>query len=82
MEGRDSTTSATTINVWAVFLQEVESRKELAPKAEEEGAESSSSEANGPVASAAPTSTSTANQRGGSMSETGYKTVELNLESN
>ncbi|XP_043965214.1 E3 ubiquitin-protein ligase HECW2-like isoform X2 [Gambusia affinis] len=37
-------------------IQEVEARKELAPKAEEEGAESSSSEVNGPVGASAPNS--------------------------
>ncbi|XP_008298683.1 E3 ubiquitin-protein ligase HECW2-like, partial [Stegastes partitus] len=46
-------------------IQEVETRKEVAPKAEEEGAESSSSEANGPVAAAAPPSSSTADQEEG-----------------
>ncbi|KAM9334025.1 E3 ubiquitin-protein ligase HECW2 [Symphorus nematophorus] len=46
-------------------IQEVETRKEVAPKAEEEGAESSSSEANGPVAGAAPTSSSTTDREGG-----------------
>ncbi|XP_044200793.1 E3 ubiquitin-protein ligase HECW2-like isoform X1 [Thunnus albacares] len=51
-------------------IQEVETRKEVAPKAEEEGAESSSSEANGPVAAAAPTSSSIADQ-GGGTSEAG-----------
>lgn len=45
-------------------LQEVETRTEVAPKAEEEGAESSSSEANGPVAAAAPTSDNTADTDG------------------
>uniref|UniRef100_A0A1A8K4U5 HECT-type E3 ubiquitin transferase n=1 Tax=Nothobranchius kuhntae TaxID=321403 RepID=A0A1A8K4U5_NOTKU len=39
-------------------IQEVDARKELAPKAEEEGAESSSSEANGPVGASAPISSS------------------------
>ncbi|XP_069376809.1 E3 ubiquitin-protein ligase HECW2 isoform X3 [Paralichthys olivaceus] len=43
-------------------IQEVDTRKEVAPKAEEEGAESSSSEANGPVAGAAPTSSDAAEQ--------------------
>lgn len=43
-------------------IQEVETRKEVAPKAEEEGGESSSSEANGPVMAAPPT---TADQGGG-----------------
>ena len=42
----------------------METRKEVAPKAEEEG-ESSSSEANGPVAAAAPVSSIIANQGGG-----------------
>ncbi|KAM7375193.1 hypothetical protein PAMA_014331 [Pampus argenteus] len=46
-------------------IQEVETRKEVAPKAEEEGAESSSSEANGPVAAAAPTGSNIADQAGG-----------------
>ncbi|XP_042372171.1 E3 ubiquitin-protein ligase HECW2-like, partial [Plectropomus leopardus] len=50
-------------------IQEVETRKELAPKAEEEG-ESSSSEANGPVAAAAPTSSVIAD-RGEGASEIG-----------
>ncbi len=45
--------------------QEVETRKEVAPKAEEEGAESSSSEANGPVAAPAPTGSNVADQEGG-----------------
>ncbi|XP_029302866.1 E3 ubiquitin-protein ligase HECW2 isoform X2 [Cottoperca gobio] len=44
-------------------IQEVETRKEVAPKAEEEG-ESSSSEANGPVAAASTTSSITADQAG------------------
>lgn len=48
-------------------------RKDVAPKAEEEGAESSSSEANGPVATAAPTSTNTMDQLGEGTSETGTK---------
>ncbi|XP_037617759.1 E3 ubiquitin-protein ligase HECW2 isoform X2 [Sebastes umbrosus] len=55
-------------------IQEVEIRKEVAPKAEEEG-ESSSSEANGPVAAAAaaaPTSSVTADQ-GGRTSEAGAR---------
>ncbi|XP_026217690.1 E3 ubiquitin-protein ligase HECW2 isoform X2 [Anabas testudineus] len=52
-------------------IQEVEMRKDVAPKAEEEGAESSSSEANGPVATAAPTSTNTMDQLGEGTSETG-----------
>ncbi|KAM7365492.1 hypothetical protein PAMP_016412 [Pampus punctatissimus] len=52
-------------------IQEVETRKEVAPKAEEEGAESSSSEANGPVAAAAaPTGSNIADQ-GGRISEAG-----------
>uniref|UniRef100_A0A8C4H2G6 HECT-type E3 ubiquitin transferase n=1 Tax=Dicentrarchus labrax TaxID=13489 RepID=A0A8C4H2G6_DICLA len=42
--------------------QEVETRKEVAPKAEEEGGESSSSEANGPVTAAAPTSSNVADR--------------------
>ncbi|XP_070786535.1 E3 ubiquitin-protein ligase HECW2 [Enoplosus armatus] len=49
-------------------IQEVETRKEVAPKAEEEGAESSSSEANGPVAAAAaaaPAGSNIADQGGG-----------------
>ncbi|XP_071320668.1 E3 ubiquitin-protein ligase HECW2 isoform X2 [Trachinotus anak] len=46
------------------LIQEVETKKEVAPKAEEEGAESSSSEANGPVAAAAPTSTNKADRGG------------------
>nr|XP_020471000.1 E3 ubiquitin-protein ligase HECW2-like [Monopterus albus] len=45
-------------------VQEVKSRKEVAPKAEEEGAESSSSEANGPVATSAASSRNTAEQGG------------------
>ncbi|XP_074520630.1 E3 ubiquitin-protein ligase HECW2 isoform X2 [Halichoeres trimaculatus] len=45
-------------------IQEVDSRKEVAPKAEEEGAESSSSEANGPIAAAAPGSGAAAEQEG------------------
>ncbi|XP_062301535.1 E3 ubiquitin-protein ligase HECW2 [Scomber scombrus] len=51
-------------------IQEVETRKEVAPKAEEEGAESSSSEANGPVTADAPTSSNIADQ-GGGTSEAG-----------
>lgn len=54
--------------------QEVETRKEVAPKAEEEGAESSSSEANGPVVAAAPTSSNIADQEGGT-SEDGRRTI-------
>ncbi|XP_070850283.1 E3 ubiquitin-protein ligase HECW2 isoform X3 [Chaetodon trifascialis] len=49
-------------------IQEVEMRKEVAPKAEEEGGESSSSEANGPIAAAASTS-STITDRDGETSE-------------
>ncbi|KAF3706402.1 E3 ubiquitin-protein ligase HECW2 [Channa argus] len=49
-------------------IQEVESRKEVAPKAEEEGAESLSSQANGQVATAGPTSSNTTGPQGG-MSE-------------
>ncbi|KAM8721765.1 E3 ubiquitin-protein ligase HECW2 isoform 2-T2 [Acanthopagrus schlegelii] len=48
-------------------IQEVDTRKEVAPKAEEEGAESSSSEANGPVAAATRPKT----DRGGGSSEAG-----------
>lgn len=51
------------------FHQEVEARKEVAPKAEEEGAESSSSEANGPVGASAPSSNRAV--RGGRGSEAG-----------
>ncbi|XP_023124133.2 E3 ubiquitin-protein ligase HECW2 isoform X2 [Amphiprion ocellaris] len=54
-------------------IQEVETRKEMAPKAEEEGAESSSSEANGPVAAAAPASSSTADQEEAGSSEAGAR---------
>lgn len=50
--------------------QEVEIKKEVAPKAEEEGAESSSSEANGPITGAEGTSSSTADI-GGGASEAG-----------
>uniref|UniRef100_UPI003AB0A6EC E3 ubiquitin-protein ligase HECW2-like n=1 Tax=Centroberyx gerrardi TaxID=166262 RepID=UPI003AB0A6EC len=46
-------------------IQEVEIRQEVAPKAEEEGVESSSSEANGPIAAAAPTNSNVADQGGG-----------------
>lgn len=46
------------------FHQEVEIRKEVAPKAEEEGAESSSSEANGPIAAAASTSSNITDREG------------------
>ncbi|CAJ1086786.1 E3 ubiquitin-protein ligase HECW2-like [Xyrichtys novacula] len=46
-------------------IQEVDSRKEVAPKAEEEGAESSSSEANGPIAAAATTSSNITDEGGG-----------------
>ncbi|XP_023185177.1 E3 ubiquitin-protein ligase HECW2-like isoform X1 [Xiphophorus maculatus] len=56
-------------------IQEVESRKELAPKAEEEGAESSSSEVNGPVGASAPNSSRDA--RGGESSEVGA-TAQVN----
>lgn len=52
------------------LIQEVETKKEVAPKAEEEGAESSSSEANGPVAGAA-TSSIIADRGGGGTSEVG-----------
>lgn len=50
--------------------QEVEIKKEVAPKAEEEGAESSSSEANGPVTGVEGTSSSTADV-GAGASEAG-----------
>ncbi|XP_041821909.1 E3 ubiquitin-protein ligase HECW2 isoform X2 [Chelmon rostratus] len=53
-------------------IQEVEIRKEVAPKAEEEGAESSSSEANGPIAAAASTS-SNITDREGETSEGGAR---------
>lgn len=53
-------------------IQEVKIRKEVAPKAEEEGGESSSSEANGPAAAAAP-STSTADQGGSRSYKAGAK---------
>ncbi|XP_068446292.1 E3 ubiquitin-protein ligase HECW2 isoform X2 [Clinocottus analis] len=56
-------------------IQEVETRKEVAPKAEEEG-ESSSSEANGPVAAAAPVSSVIVNQ-GGGISEVGARVSGL-----
>uniref|UniRef100_A0A3Q2PVK2 HECT-type E3 ubiquitin transferase n=1 Tax=Fundulus heteroclitus TaxID=8078 RepID=A0A3Q2PVK2_FUNHE len=49
-------------------IQEVETRKELAPKAEEEGAESSSSEANGPVGACAPSCSSSSSAVGGAGS--------------
>ncbi|KAM4711156.1 E3 ubiquitin-protein ligase HECW2 isoform 1-T2 [Anableps anableps] len=52
-------------------IQEVEARKELAPKAEEEGAESSSSEANGPVGASAPSSSRAV--RGGESCEAGTR---------
>ncbi|XP_034403588.1 LOW QUALITY PROTEIN: E3 ubiquitin-protein ligase HECW2-like [Cyclopterus lumpus] len=52
-------------------IQEVETRKEMAPKAEEEG-ESSSIEANGPVAAAAPVCSIIDNQ-GGGISEVGAR---------
>ncbi|XP_059183992.1 E3 ubiquitin-protein ligase HECW2 [Centropristis striata] len=52
-------------------IQEVDTRKEVAPKAEEEG-ESSSSEANGPVAAAAP-ATSIIPDQGGEASEGGAR---------
>ncbi|XP_065807989.1 E3 ubiquitin-protein ligase HECW2 isoform X1 [Labrus bergylta] len=51
-------------------IQEVDTGKEVAPKAEEEGAESSSSEANGPIAADASTSSIVADQ-GGGASEAG-----------
>ncbi|XP_058473703.1 E3 ubiquitin-protein ligase HECW2 isoform X2 [Solea solea] len=47
-------------------IPEVDTKKEMAPKAEEEGAESSSSEANGPIAAAA-----TASDQGIRTSEAG-----------
>ncbi|XP_035485647.2 E3 ubiquitin-protein ligase HECW2 isoform X2 [Scophthalmus maximus] len=46
-------------------IQEVDTRKEVAPKAEEEGAESSSSEANGPVVAAAASTSGYAAEQGG-----------------
>lgn len=49
----------------------MEVRKDVAPKAEEEGAESSSSEANGPVATAAASSTNAVDQQGEGASGTG-----------
>ncbi|XP_030010560.1 E3 ubiquitin-protein ligase HECW2 isoform X2 [Sphaeramia orbicularis] len=52
-------------------IQEVETRKEIAPKAEEEGVESSSSEANGPVGAAS--SSSTVAEQGGATSEAGAR---------
>uniref|UniRef100_UPI0037E85A29 E3 ubiquitin-protein ligase HECW2 n=1 Tax=Semicossyphus pulcher TaxID=241346 RepID=UPI0037E85A29 len=51
-------------------IQEVDTRKEVAPKAEEEGAESSSSEANGPVGATASSGSNVADQ-GGGASEAG-----------
>uniref|UniRef100_A0A8C4H3I5 HECT-type E3 ubiquitin transferase n=1 Tax=Dicentrarchus labrax TaxID=13489 RepID=A0A8C4H3I5_DICLA len=49
-------------------LSPIQTRKEVAPKAEEEGGESSSSEANGPVTAAAPTSSNVADRgRGASI---------------
>ncbi|XP_037552766.1 E3 ubiquitin-protein ligase HECW2 [Nematolebias whitei] len=45
-------------------IQEIEARKELAPKAEEEGVETSSSEANGPVGASAQISSSTTDGEG------------------
>ncbi|KAM9327636.1 E3 ubiquitin-protein ligase HECW2 [Pholidichthys leucotaenia] len=51
-------------------IQEVETSKGVAPKAEEEGAESSSSEANGPVAAPAPPSRSLLDH-GSGISEAG-----------
>lgn len=46
-------------------------KKEVAPKAEEEGGESSSSEANGPVAAATCTSDITADRGAAGTSEAG-----------
>ncbi|XP_073318310.1 E3 ubiquitin-protein ligase HECW2 [Pagrus major] len=53
-------------------IQEVDTRKEVAPKAEEEGGESSSSEANGPVAAA-----TRPKERAGGSSEAGA-TAQVN----
>ncbi|XP_069003274.1 LOW QUALITY PROTEIN: E3 ubiquitin-protein ligase HECW2-like [Embiotoca jacksoni] len=53
-------------------IQEVDTGKEVAPKAEEEGAESSSSEANGPIAAPAPTGGHAA-EGGGGASEAGAR---------
>ncbi|XP_029922952.1 LOW QUALITY PROTEIN: E3 ubiquitin-protein ligase HECW2-like [Myripristis murdjan] len=62
-------------------IQEVEMKHEVAPKAEEEGVESSSSEANGPIAAAAPTTSSVADEgggaTGGSVAEAGA-TAQVN----
>ncbi|XP_078099579.1 E3 ubiquitin-protein ligase HECW2 [Sander vitreus] len=57
-------------------IQEVETRKEVAPKAEEEG-ESSSSEANRPVAAAAAPTCSIIADQGGGTSEVGA-TAQVN----
>ncbi|XP_049919126.1 E3 ubiquitin-protein ligase HECW2 [Epinephelus moara] len=53
-------------------IQEVETRKEVAPKAEEEG-ESSSSEANGPSAAAGASTSSIIADQGGGTSEVGAR---------
>uniref|UniRef100_A0A1A7YYF1 HECT-type E3 ubiquitin transferase n=1 Tax=Iconisemion striatum TaxID=60296 RepID=A0A1A7YYF1_9TELE len=57
-------------------IQEVEARKELAPKAEEEGAESSSSEANGPAGASAPISSSVGREEAGMRAEGGSEEGE------
>ncbi|XP_070711561.1 E3 ubiquitin-protein ligase HECW2 [Pempheris klunzingeri] len=54
-------------------IQEVETRQEVAPKAEEEGAESSSSEANGPIVAAAPQTSSNVADQDGRTSEAGAR---------
>ncbi|XP_032361775.1 E3 ubiquitin-protein ligase HECW2 [Etheostoma spectabile] len=58
-------------------IQEVETRKEVAPKAEEEG-DSSGNEANRPVAAAAPTSNIIADQGGGTSGVGAGATAQVN----
>ncbi|XP_041834256.1 E3 ubiquitin-protein ligase HECW2 isoform X2 [Melanotaenia boesemani] len=58
-------------------IQEVEGGKELAPKAEEEGAESSSSEANGPVGASADGGGRRNSKAGARAEESEDKPVEL-----
>uniref|UniRef100_A0A8D2ZCN7 HECT-type E3 ubiquitin transferase n=1 Tax=Scophthalmus maximus TaxID=52904 RepID=A0A8D2ZCN7_SCOMX len=59
-------------------IQEVDTRKEVAPKAEEEGAESSSSEANGPVVAAAASTSGYAAEQGGATASAAGATAQVN----
>ncbi|XP_035485655.2 E3 ubiquitin-protein ligase HECW2 isoform X9 [Scophthalmus maximus] len=59
-------------------IQEVDTRKEVAPKAEEEGAESSSSEANGPVVAAAASTSGYAAEQGGATASSAGATAQVN----